>query len=107
MNTSVTVTEKTLDKKRRVVIPSNVTALKEGSKVAMITYDDDAVIIASSGEVAKELSNALRQAEIRRKLKALDEWEELVEKAGLANLTEENIDRAIEEGIRRPKKLNV
>lgn len=102
---ALTVSEKTLDSKRRIVIPSELTGLKGRSKVAMIKYDDAAVIIASTKQVANELSNMLHQAETKRKLKALDEWEGLVEKAGLANISEEKIDRAVQESIRRPKKL--
>lgn len=103
---SVTVTERRLDEKRRVTIPASASSLKQGSKVAMISYDD-AVIIASDKALAEELSSFLHESETRRKLKALNEWEDLVEKAGLSNLTAEKIDRAVERGIRRPKKLNV
>lgn len=102
----MSVTERRLDEKRRVTIPTSASSLKQGSKVAMISYND-AVIIASDKAVAEELSSFLHGSETRRKLKALNEWEDLVGKAGLSNLTTEKIDRAVERGIRRPKKLNV
>ena len=100
------VTERRLDEKRRVTIPASTSSLKQGSKVAMISYED-AVIIASDKTVAERLLNFLRESETRRKLKALNEWEDLVEKAGLSTLTADKIDHAVERGIRRPKKLNV
>ncbi len=102
---SVIVTERRLDKKRRVTIPANVGKLKEGSKVVMVS-SDDALIISSDEKVAKQLSSFLREAETKRKLKALSEWEELIESAGLSNLTAEEIDRAVERGLTRPRKLN-
>ncbi len=101
---SVTVTERKLDEKRRVTIPSNV-SFKGGSKVVMIAFDD-AAIIASNEATAKRLARVLREAQTARKLRALDEWVDLVEKAGLSKLTASEIDAAVERGLTRPKRLN-
>ncbi len=100
----VTVTERKLDGKRRVTIPTNV-SFKEGSKVVMIAFGD-AAIIASNEATAKRLARVLREAQTARKLRALDEWVDLVEKAGLSKLTASEIDAAVEKGLTRPKRLN-
>ncbi len=101
---SVTVTERKLDDKRRVTIPSNV-SFKEGSKVVMIAFDDAAIIVANEA-TAKRLARVFREAQTARKLGALDEWVDLVEKAGLSKLTASEIDAAVERGLTRPKRLN-
>ncbi len=101
---SVTVTERKLDEKRRVTIPSNV-SFKEGSKVVMIAFDD-AAIIASDEVTAKRLARVLREAQTACKLRALDEWVDLVEKAGLSKIKAGEIDAAVERGLTRPKRLN-
>lgn len=104
---SIIVSERRLDDKRRVTMPpSFVPELKEGAQVVVISHHNDAVIVASDKRVAEEISSLLRQSEVKHKLKALDEWEELVEKAGLSKLTAKQIDKAVERSIRRPKKLN-
>lgn len=103
----VTVSERRIDDKRRVTMPANfVPKLKEGARVVVISFDNDAVIVASDRRVADELSSLLGQSEIKRKLRALDEWENFVENAELSKLTTKKIDRAVERSIRRPKKLN-
>lgn len=56
--------------------------------------------------MARELAKSLREIETKRKTESLEEWQELIEKAGLANLSSEQIDRAVARGVRRPKKLN-
>ncbi len=101
---SVIVTERKLDEKRRVTLPATV-SLKEGGKVVVIAFGD-AAIVASNKKVAKQLASVLLEAETKRKLKALEEWEDLVEKAGLSKLTAEEIDDAVERGLMRPKRLN-
>ncbi len=101
---SVVVTERKLDEKRRVTIPPSV-SLKEGGKVVMVAFGDTA-IIAANKKRAKQLASGLREAETKRKLKALEEWQDLVEKAGLSKLTAKEIDDAVESGLMRPKRLN-
>ena len=101
------MTEKVLDSKRRITVPSSVGNLKQDSKVALVTLDKDAVIIASTKEVAQELASLFREASVKRKLRALDEWEDLVKKAGLSDLTTEEIDHTVEKEIRRPREMHV
>ena len=69
----------------------------------MISYEDQALIITSDERIADELSSLLLESEIKRKTKALDDWQDLIEKAGLSKLTAQKIDRAVEKTIRRPK----
>ncbi len=103
---SITVTERQLDEKHRITVPANFASnLKEGGKVIIVSYEDQAVIITQDKRVADELFAQLRQNEVKRKMGALDEWENLIDKAGLSKLTARNIDRAVEKAIRRPKKL--
>jgi hypothetical protein len=44
----------------------------------------------------------LVESEMKRKAKALDDWENLIEKAGLSKLTAREIDRKVEKTIRKP-----
>ena len=54
---SITVTERQLDEKHRVTVPSNFASnLKKGGKVIVVTYEDQAVIITPDKRVADELS---------------------------------------------------
>ncbi len=102
---SVTVLNRKLDKKRRLTIPLNAGNLKEGSKVVMVT-SDDAVIITHDAGAAKEISGLLLRAETKHKLAALEEWQSLIEKAGLSNMSAAQIDRAVAKSLKRPKRLN-
>lgn len=51
---------------------------------------------------AEEFSSMLVESEMKRKAKALDDWENLIEKAGLSKLTAREIDRKVEKTIRKP-----
>lgn len=103
---SISVTERQLDERHRVTVPANFASnLKDGGKVVVVSYDNQAVIITPDRRVADELSALLRQNETKRKLEALKEWEILIDKAGLSKLTADKIDRAVGKAIRRPKKL--
>jgi bifunctional DNA-binding transcriptional regulator/antitoxin component of YhaV-PrlF toxin-antitoxin module len=101
---SVTITERRLDEKRRIAIPSDM-ELKEGSRVILISHDKNALIVASDRKVAEEISNLLRESDLKHKLETLDEWEKLVNKAGMSGFTSKKIDRAVDKSIRRPKNF--
>ncbi len=48
----------------------------------------------------------LLRAETKHKLAALEEWQSLIEKAGLSNMSAAQIDRAVAKSLKRPKRLN-
>ena len=96
---AIEVTERRMDEKRRVTIPSLV-ELKAGSKVVVIASADSA-IIAPDMEIAESLAKLLRDLEARKKQVALDEWESLIAEAGLADVSSKEIDNAVAKGIKR------
>lgn len=101
---SISMTERRIDKKRRVSIPSSASNLKEGRKVVVISSEDVA-IISSNKDVAREISQSLHELETKRKEKFFKEWDDLLEKTGLLNLSNREIDRIVARGIRRPREL--
>jgi hypothetical protein len=96
---STQVTERKMDAKRRVTIPTTV-AFKAGSKVLVIASTDSAIIAADTG-VAENLAKLLHDLETRKRRMALNEWESLVAKAGISHLSSKQIDRAVARKIKR------
>lgn len=97
---SVTVSERKVDEKRRVTLPPNVD-IHEGATVVMIASKDAAVIASNKG-VAERLTEVLQELELDRKIRALDEWEKLIQEAGLSGLTSKDIESII--GKTMPRK---
>lgn len=96
---SVEVTERKVDDKRRVTIPS-IVDLEAGSKVVVVASSDSAVI-APDARVAQALADVIHEFEKNKKEKALNEWESLLERARLTNLSSEEIDKAVARTIRK------
>ncbi|MDG6925939.1 MAG: hypothetical protein JRN09_05250 [Nitrososphaerota archaeon] len=96
---AVRVTERRLDSKRRVTIPDTV-ALKAGSKVVVVASPDSA-IIAPNTEIAESISKLLQEVESKKKQRALDEWDALLTKAHLSDVSSTEIDQAVTREIKR------
>ncbi|MFI5421863.1 MAG: hypothetical protein ACHQ1H_12915 [Nitrososphaerales archaeon] len=99
-----TLSERRLDKKRRVSIPTVASNLRAGDKVVVISSDDFAVI-SSDRKVAQILSQCLQNAEKRRTGNFLKEWDDLLAKSGLLDLPSHEIHEIAGQGMRRLKKL--
>lgn len=98
----VTVTNRKVDKKRRVTLPPNIN-LKEGSKIFIVSSLDTA-IITSNKHIAERLAKTLRKLETNLKTQTLTEWGRIIDEAGLISLTSQSIDHTIAHNIQRPKK---
>ncbi len=96
---AISVTERRMDAKRRVTIPSTV-SFKAGSKVVIIASTDSA-IIAPDTEIAESIAKLLHQLESKKKQVALTEWEALIAGAGLSDVSSEKIDQAVARKIKR------
>ena len=103
---SVTVIEKQLDEKHRITVPADFAASVKDHKVIMVSYGDQAVIITGDKRVADELSGSLARGELKRKLKALEDWERMVKKAGLTKMTSRQVDRAMARVLRQQTNLD-
>ncbi|MBI2937178.1 MAG: hypothetical protein HYY22_03135 [Thaumarchaeota archaeon] len=99
----VTVTNRKVDKKRRVTLPPNIN-LKEGSKIFIVSSLDTA-IITSNKHIAERLAKTLRKLETNLKTQTLTEWGRMIDEAGLTSLTSQSIDHTIAHNIQRPKNL--
>ncbi len=96
---AVIVTERRLDSKRRVTIP-DTTTLKAGSKVVVVASTDSA-IVAPDREIAESIFKLLQEVESKKKQRALDEWERLLTKAHLSDVSSTEIHQAVTREIKR------
>ena len=96
---SVTVSERKMDEKRRVTLPTKV-EVKPGGNVVMIA-SKDAAVIASDRLVAERLAKVLRELETERKIRAIEEWAKMIEEAGLTGLRSKDIDKIVGRSIAR------
>ncbi|MBI4257725.1 MAG: hypothetical protein HY619_02105 [Thaumarchaeota archaeon] len=94
---------RTVDKKRRVTLPSN-TNITEGTKVIAVSAPD-AVLITSNKNLAERFKETVSKLKLNHKIQALDEWENLLTKAGLLSLDSEEIETKVGETIPRPKTI--
>jgi len=95
----IRVTERRMDAKRRVTIPSTV-SFKAGSRVVIVASTDSA-IIAPDTEIAEDIAKLLRGLESKKKQMVLGEWEALISGAGLSDMSSEKIDQAVARKIKR------
>ena len=103
---TITIAERQLDEKNRITVPASfASGLKGKGKVIVMSYDDQAVIITPDRRLADKLSDLLQRNEVNRKIRALEEWEKLIDGARLSKLTTEEIDRKVVKSILRPKNL--
>lgn len=82
---SVTILQRKLDKKRRLTIPANAGNLKEGSRIVIVA-SDDAVIITHDAAATREITGLLLKTETKHKLRELEEWQNLIDSAGLSEI---------------------
>ncbi|MDA4114289.1 MAG: hypothetical protein OK474_09605 [Thaumarchaeota archaeon] len=96
---AIRVTERRMDAKRRVTIPSTV-SFKAGSKVVIVSSTDSA-IIAPDTEIAEDIAKLLQGLESKKKQMALGKWEALIAGACLSDMSSEKIDQAVARKIKR------
>ena len=91
------ITERIVDKKHRVTLPSDGD-LEEGTKVTIVS-SEDTVLITKNPRLASKFKALMPEIEMKRKFDALDEWENLLKEAGVIGMSSRKIEDSVGRAI--------